>query len=109
MSECKKRGAIAVYKRAAHQVFNLASIAGQRGAIQSFQEVRRRLNLIRRSQMAILVEEMIHERRNIGAALPQRRYMNRHDIQPIVEILTKGSLGNHLRKISVRGRKYSNI
>src|SRR5258708_10936223 len=41
------------------------------------------------------------ERQNVFAASPKRRYFDGDHLQPIVEVLTKVLLANHLSEISI--------
>src|SRR5437660_4059627 len=47
------------------------------------------------------VGEEMHQQRNIFGALTQRRYVNRKNIQPIVEIAAKFLVSNQFGKITV--------
>ena len=47
-----------------------------------------------------LLQEILRQQRNVVRPLPQGRQMNRHDVQPIEEILAKRVLLNHSRNIA---------
>ena len=51
---------------------------------------------------AELLEKVLHEQRNIVAALAQRRQLDRYHIEPVEEILTERTIGHHPREIGVR-------
>ena len=52
---------------------------------------------------ANLPQKMMHQRRDIGPALPQRRNMERNHVEAIVQIFTKVSFTDRFRKIHMRG------
>ena len=49
-----------------------------------------------------LLQEVLHEERDVVATFAQRRQLDRNHVQPVVEILAKRSFGHHLREIRVR-------
>ena len=55
------------------------------------------------------LQEMESQRRDIVAALPQRRGVNREHVDPIVKILTERAIRNHRLEVLVGGRNQSDI
>jgi hypothetical protein len=52
---------------------------------------------------------VLHEKRNIVAALAERRQLDWYHIEPIEEILTERTIGDHPREIGVRCRDHSYV
>ncbi len=52
---------------------------------------------------------MPHERRDVVRTLAKRRYRERDDVEPEVQILPERAVGNRAREILVRGREDANI
>ena len=50
---------------------------------------------------AELLEEVLHEQRDVLAALAQRRQLHRDHVQPVEEILAERAVGDHLREVAV--------
>ena len=48
-----------------------------------------------------LLEEVLHQHRNVVAAIAQRRQLNRDHVQAVVEILAKRALGHHPRQLGI--------
>ena len=45
---------------------------------------------------------MAHQRRNVGAALAQRRQPDRRDVEPVEQVLAEQALPDQLRQIAMR-------
>src|SRR5215831_6293554 len=56
-----------------------------------------------------LSNEVFSLLRNIVRPSPERRHLDRDDVQPIVQIFPKTMLANLRREIVVRGRNHANI
>ena len=51
--------------------------------------------------LGILLQEMLHQQRNIFAALPQRRQIDADHVEPVEKIFAELALPHHLAKIHV--------
>src|ERR1019366_2004154 len=56
-----------------------------------------------------LLEEAVHERRNVLLPVAQRRESQRDDVQPVEEILTESPVGDGLQEVPVRGRDDAHV
>src|SRR5260370_36150424 len=86
---------------ALHGVLKLAHIAGPRIGEQPIQGCSREAARSAVVHRASTSDEAMSERQNVFAASPKRRYFDADHLQPIVEVLTKGLLANHLSEISI--------
>ncbi len=59
--------------------------------------------------LAVFVEEMADEQRNIIRPGPQGRQRDHHDIEPVVKILPEGTGLDHLFEVPVAGRDQAHI
>ena len=50
---------------------------------------------------AELLEEMLHQQRNVVAPLAQRRQLHRDDVQAVEQILAERAVRDHLREVAV--------
>src|SRR5258708_1860472 len=57
----------------------------------------------------MLIYEMTHQQRNILGSLAQRGYRYRKNLQAIVQLNPELAIGDHFRKIVVRGRHQADI
>src|SRR3984893_16356411 len=57
----------------------------------------------------MLLQEIFDQYRDVFAAFAQGRHIDRQDIDPIVEVVTKTSIANHRAQIAIRGCNHTNI
>ena len=96
------RAAVAERERALDDVFELADVAGPGVGHQPPQRVLRHRHMTRRHLLgAELLEEVLHQQRNVVAPLAQRGQLHRDHVEAIEEILAERALGDHLREIGV--------
>ena len=91
------------------RVAQLAHVARPLELRQSLDGLRR--DRARRHALAIRqhVDEVRDERRNVLAPLAQRRHVDRHDVQPIEQILAKAPFGDLRLEILVRRREHAHV
>src|SRR6201993_972512 len=58
---------------------------------------------------AMNLDKMVHKRRNVFAAIAQRRQQNRKHVQTVIEIAAKFTLVRHLHEIAIGGSHQPNI
>ncbi len=59
--------------------------------------------------LIVLLQKVLDEQRNIALALSQRRHLNVNDIEPVVQIFTKGLRFDHLKEILIGSRHNPHI
>ena len=52
---------------------------------------------------------MVRQRDDVVAPIGQARQIDRDDLQPVIEILAKGTFGNGVFQIAIRCRQHANI
>jgi len=50
-----------------------------------------------------LLQERLHQQRNVLSPIAQRRHMDRHHAQPEEEVLAEFALGDHPREVAIGG------
>ena len=59
--------------------------------------------------LIVIVQEMLGQWDDIIFPLPQRRNMDRYDIQTIIQVLPKAFLLDHLFQVAVGSGNYSDV
>ena len=90
-------------------ILQLAHISRPRIGQQFFLCVFRQLNGRHSVFLCKVGSELTEQQEYIVSAFTKRRYLDRHSIQPIVQVFTETSLRNGLRKIDVGSRHNTHI
>jgi hypothetical protein len=53
--------------------------------------------------LGVLPDEVLDQRRNVFAAFPERRDLDRDDVQAIEEIVLEPAVGDHLAQVAIGG------
>ena len=95
--------------RALHRVLQLTHIPGPVIALQNLDCLRK--NALHRHALGLadLLQKMIGQRRYILPTVPQRRNVNRHDVQPVIEVFPELAVFNSVFQFRVRRRDHPNI
>ena len=89
-------------RKPAHQILELADIARPVIALEPLDG--RRLEALRRQTLLLGdAEEMAHEVGNVLEPLAQRRQPQRHDVQPVEQILAEQALVDLLLQVAIGG------
>ena len=59
--------------------------------------------------MGRLAEEVLDQDGNVLAALPQGGHGDLEDVQPVIEVLAKPTVGEHLSEVAIRGADHPDI
>src|SRR5262249_26515322 len=98
------RAPLAERHRALDDVFELPDVAGPVVRHQPPQRLLRHRDAARRDLLAAqLLQEVLHEERNVLAALAERRQAHGDDVEAGEESLAGRALRDHLREIRMRG------
>ena len=93
----------AQHHRALDDVLQLADVARPAVVHQQVERLRLELDAGLAVLRAVLLEEVLRQRRNVVLALPQRRQVDVDDVQPVVEVLAEPAR----RPPSPSGRSWS--
>ena len=92
-----------------NDIFQFADVAWKRVAHQVLQSVLSDADVAQALALAVLVEEIAHELGNVFLPLAQRRENDFHDLEAIVEILTKLAALDHFFEAAMSGGENSDI
>jgi len=56
-----------------------------------------------------MIDEVFDQRRNVFSSFPQRRHINRENVEPVKQVTAKGSSRDGHLQVAVRGSNHSNI
>ena len=82
----------AQHHRALDHVLELAHVARPVVVHQQVERFRRELEFGTRVLLAVLLEEVLHQQRDVVLALAQRRQLDRDDVQPVEQVLAEASV-----------------
>src|SRR5580698_9869230 len=106
----RKNFVVATYRHGHfHGVFQLTDITRPRLSAQACHGVRCDAFYRDTFGRTDLLYEMVDQRRDVGAAFAQGRHLQRHDVEPIVEVFPKSALPDPLLQIHVAGRNHSDV
>ena len=57
----------------------------------------------------MLCEEVVDQQWDVVGSFAQRRHLDRHDRQPIIQIVAKGAVGDHLLQVAVRRGDHAHV
>jgi len=59
--------------------------------------------------VVVLLEKMVHEKRNVVLALPERRKVDGNDVQAVEEVRAEFLVGHGFLEVRIRGRDEPHI
>lgn len=57
----------------------------------------------------VAIDEELRQRRNIVPALPERWHLERHHVEPVVQVLAEALLGDLVEQVAVGRRDHADI
>ncbi len=58
---------------------------------------------------AVMFHKVVRQEHYIRLAVPERRHVNREDVQLVIEIFTEGSFFDHLLQVLGSGRNHAHV
>ena len=90
-------------------VAQLPNVAGPVADHQQVHGLRSNLNILATKLRRVVIDVIVHYRRDLAPAFTQRRDSQADDVEPVIQVLTKATLRDHLFQIAIGGGDDSHI
>jgi hypothetical protein len=89
------------------QVLQLADVAGKAVVKQRLDRALAEAGHVALVALAVVVQEVAHQQRDVVAALAQRRQVDGEDIEPVEQVFAEAALAHGLAQVDVGGRHHA--
>src|SRR4029077_18858279 len=90
-------------------VLQFAYVSGPRVRLEQLQSLSVDTPNVLARFAPIAIDEVFNEQGNIRPSCPQRRHLERKYVEPIIEVLAEGAVGDGSFQITIRGSDDGNV